>query len=508
MRSDSTIKNSVWGIVYHIIYVILGFVGRWIFIRILDVEYYGLNGLFSSIITMLSIADLGIGFSMSHNLYKPLAEHDEEFISKLMNLFKKIYVKIGIGVMLFGMAFTPFLRFFIHSDFSLNFIQMIFIIFIFENASTYFFSYNVTLLIADQKNYISTIFETLINVAQLTFRIIVLIITKDYIFYLVSGIAVRITGNLIRYFWVEKRYPYLKKYIDEELSVETRAKVFYDAKNIMVYKVSSASIGAVDNILIATLKNGVATVGYYSSYQMIINVVNGLAGQFINSYQASLGNLYVLEGREKTYNIFKKSNFIAFWVAAFCLCSLFALVHDFISLWLGERFIINNFTIEIIIINLGLTILFDPLSKIVNAVGTFKKDKFYALLECSVNLVLSVILLKLYGIIGIFIGTTIGITISSMLRGKYVVENVMDKSYKEYIKLLSHYIIVIIIECSIVIILCNAVNVSNPWIKFLIKMIICTIIPNLLNMLLFYRAEEFRYIIILIKSLISKLKFN
>lgn len=503
MRSDNTIKNSVWGIIYHIIYVILGFIGRWVFIKILDVEYYGLNGLFSSIITMLSIADLGIGFSMSYNLYKPLAEQDEKLISKLMNLFKKVYVKIGIGVMLFGIAFTPFLRFFIHTDFSMNFIQMIFIIFIFENASSYFFSYNVILLIADQKNYISTIFETLINVVQLTLRTIILIVTKNYIFYLTSGILVRIIGNLIRYLWIEKHYPYLKKYRGKELSAESKAKVFCDAKNIMVHKISSASIGAVDNILIATLKNGVAMVGYYTSYQLILNVVNGLAGQFINSYQASLGNLYALEGREKTYTIFKKSNFVAFWVASFCMCCLFSLMHDFIALWLGKRFIIDNFTIEIAIVNLGLTILFDPLSKVVNAAGIFAKDKIYSIFECIINLVLSIALLKLYGIIGIFIGTTIGIIISSILRGKNVVKHFLDKSYWEYIKQLSYYVVVIIIECNVVILLSSAVYGRNQWIHFLMKILICIIIPNAVNTLLFYKTEEFCYIKKLIKGMIK-----
>ena len=109
-RVHKSIKNVSFGLLTQVVQMLLGFVSRTVFIRYLAVEYLGVNALFSSILTLLSLAELGITSAILYALYKPLAENNEEQIAVLMNFFRKVYLKIALAVAILGLLIFPFLQ--------------------------------------------------------------------------------------------------------------------------------------------------------------------------------------------------------------------------------------------------------------------------------------------------------------------------------------------------------------------------------------------------------------
>ena len=109
-RTRKSIKNIFWGIFYQALLIILNFVLRSIFIKKLSAEYLGVNGLFSNILSVLSLAELGIGNAIIYTMYKPLKENNEKEISSILNFYKKIYAIIGTIIFLVGILLIPFLK--------------------------------------------------------------------------------------------------------------------------------------------------------------------------------------------------------------------------------------------------------------------------------------------------------------------------------------------------------------------------------------------------------------
>lgn len=510
MRLEATIKNSLWGVIYHLIYIALGFISRLVFIRKLGLEYYGINGLFVSIISILSIADLGFGWAISYSLYKPLSENDEPKIAMLMNLFKLFYKRISMFIVFSGVVVMPILPIIAETSINTKRLSLIFGLFVIENAIGYLFAHNQILLIADQKNYISTKYEIVISSTQIICRIIVLLIFGDFIGYLVTGIIIRVIGNIYRELKVTESYPLLKKYKNIEIDKELKNKVYLDTKNILTNKVCTTVSKAVDNIYLSLLI-GVKSVGLYSNYVLIFNIVNGFAGQFTNSYQASLGNLFVTSSNNKRYDIFKKSFFISYLLSSLCLCALFFLVEDFIILWMGEEFIISSTAIRIAIINLVLMIYFQPLSHVISAAGLFERDKYFSIVDLSIKLFLGWSLGKILGLSGILLGGMVGILSSAFLRSKYIFVDFFEIKYSDFIKLVTKHMCSLILQLSVCAILFSHPISKQIVIGFIIKLICIPGLIVIINYALYKNSKEFEFVLSIgeyVKTWICKTRDN
>ncbi len=499
MRLESTIKNSFWGVLYHFVYILLGFISRLVFVRILGVEYYGINGLFTSFLSILSIADMGLGWAIAYNLYKPLSEKDELQISKLMNLFRKVYKYLCGFVILFGLLCMPFLGLLVKTSLSQGMLYLVFTLFIAETAIGYLYAYSSVLLIADQKNYISTMFETGINVVQMTLRIGLLLVTKSYIVYLVSGIFVKLFGNMLRSREVDRQYTFLKVNRSVKTDDLTKRKVFSDAKNIVVNRVCATLATASDNIFIMFFSN-ITMVGFYSNYVLIFNIVNGFAGQFLNSYQASLGNLYVSESEDRRYLIFKRSIFMSYLVLALSLPGLWLLSDIFIELWMGAEFIIQGWAVKIAILNLVLMLYFEPLNKVVNAAGLFKKDKYFTLIDLAIKFSFSIVLGISYGLAGIFFATTLGLIFSIILRSRYVVKTFFKQSYVEYIRITLKHFLLVIAQILISVILFEQITTNSPILTFGLRLSVTLMSFGLFNYFVFRKTDEYQYLKLIINK--------
>lgn len=507
MRTISSIKNLIVAFGGQFIGIIISFVARIVFLQILNAEYLGINGLFTNILTILCLAELGIGSAMNFSLYKPLAEHNKEKIKSLMYLYKKAYIIIGIIILVLGIAISPLLPYFINEmpDIPEN-IYFIYILFVINTGISYFFSYKRALIISDQKRYIATFyryaFYFLLNVAQ----IICLLITRNYILFLVLQIIFTLLENIFVSIKANKMYPYLKeKNIDKLLKEETK-EIKKNVFAMVIHKVGGIVVNSTDNILISKFVS-LTAVGLYSNYYLITNALNIVIGQVFSSIVASIGNLGATENKEKLKNIFDKVFFMNFWIFGFSSICLYILFNDFITLWLGEEFLLSISVMLVIVISFYITGMRKSVLNFKDALGLFWYDRYKPIFEVVINLITSIILAQKIGLAGVFIGTIISTLTTSFWVEPYVLYKYGFKTkLREYFKQCIKYTIITILVALLTIFIVNTLFTSVTILSFIGKLLLCIGIPNLCFVIIFRKSEEFIYFKNLIEAIINKIK--
>lgn len=503
-RTNNSLKNMKYAIVGQGLGLLISFVSRMAFVRILSAEYLGLNGLFTNILSILSLAELGVGAAIIYSMYKPLADKDMYKIKALMGLYKKAYVTIGIAIAFIGSALTPFLNYLIKDMPDLPYIKLIYLMFVANSSISYFYSYKRSLIIADQKRYVATFyrygFYFLLNVIQ----IIVLLFTRSYIFYLGLQIINTFLENICVSRKTDQLYPFLKEKGSFELDKEEKKTIVQNVKAMVFHKIGSIVVVGTDNILISKFI-GVIQVGLYSNYQLIINALNTVFGLVFQSVTASIGNLGATENSKKNKFIFECINLIGFWIYAFSSICLINLFNPFINLWLGAEYLFSMPIVLIIIISFYLSGMRKSVLTFRDALGLFWHDRYKAIFEAGINLVASIILAQYIGIAGIFIGTIISTLTTCFWIEPYILFKYgFEDSVKSYFKKYGFYTINMIIV-GVLTWFISSIFSDYSILGFIGKLVVCIIVPNTLFLIIFWRTKEFQYLIVIVKPMIYKL---
>ena len=184
MRKKSALKNIVSKMIYSIVITLLSFVSRRVFVSTLGDTLLGLNGLLTSVISMLSLMELGVGNAIYFSLYEPLAENNEERIKSIMRLYQKLYRYIGLAVCIVGLCVIPFLKFLITQDIDYNYVYKIYLIFLANSVMSYFMAYRRSLYSANQKDYLINNVTTVVNIISYSLQIITMLRYQNYVVYL------------------------------------------------------------------------------------------------------------------------------------------------------------------------------------------------------------------------------------------------------------------------------------------------------------------------------------
>lgn len=506
MRIKNSIKNIYYSLLIQVCMTLLGFISRRVFINNLDIEYLGVNGLLTNIISMLSLVEGGIGASIVYNMYKPLAEDDKPAIIALVQLYKKLYMVVAAVVFAISLLIYPFLGKIMKDSNNVAYITIIYFIFVGKNIVTYLNAHKWSLINADQKGYVLNKYNLRFNIGTYIIKILFLQFTKNYILYIIIEFII----SLIQTMWngsiVNKQYPYIKtpkKYIVDK---KIKSNLFTNVKAIMFHNIGGYIVTGTDNILISALVN-VKSVGLYSNYTMVMNQLSGILTQVLGGIGASVGNLIATEDSDKSYSIFKVTHFINFWIYSFSVIFLYNLLEPFIDWWLGKGLLLDKMTFIVVLLNYYLMGLRNTVLTFKNKAGIFDEDKYFPLIEAGINLGASLILVKYFGLAGIFLGTTIStLAIPMWTQPKLVFNKIFDVSLREYYKRYSLYAILTIVIGFITTLFCNIVQENNLFLSLIIKGIICVIIPNCAYLILFLKTEEMKYIYSIIKPIISKIK--
>lgn len=491
-RLSNSMRNVIVGISSQVINLLLSFVSRTIFIKILGITYLGLNGLFTNVLSVLSLAELGIGNAIIFSMYKPLAENDRKKINALMNLYSKAYFIIGIIVAIIGIAIMPFLGYITNGINDIQNIYIIYILYLLNSVISYFFAYKRSIIIADQKNYIITKYQYIFNIMQVIFQVLILIITHNFILYLFIQILCSFFYNLFISMKAEKLYPFLKEKNKHRLDEVNKQAIFNNIKALMIYKVAGVALNGTDNIIMSKIV-GTIWVGICSNYNLIIGAVTTILSQLFVGITASIGNLNVTENKEKKEQIFNNINFISFWIFGFCSISFWILSSPFIEIWIGKEYVLNNQILFVLILNFYISGMHTVIYTFRDAMGLFRETKYIPVILTIINIILSILLGVKFGILGIFLATAISRLCTSVAMEPYILYKFAfeKKCYRYYLRYIK-YLITILFAAIVTNLISSYINENNIMV-LLYKGFICLIIPNLIFLFIYRNTSEFKY---------------
>ncbi len=506
MRTLNSTRNIYISVLTQIVMVLLGFLSRKVFLDNLGEEYLGINGLLTNLLSMLSLVEGGIGTSIVYNLYKPLAEDNREKTIALIQLYKKIYGILAIVIFILSMIMYIFLDKFIKGGTTIPFIGVVYFIFVLKNIVSYINAHKWALINADQKGYIIAKYNLIFNIITTVIKIVILKTTKNYILFLIIDLVISIIQNIYNGKIVTDRYEYIKtkdKYIVDE---EVKLNLITNVKAIFLHNIGGYCVNGTDNMLISTFI-GLRTVGLYSNYTMITSQLSALLTPLLNGIGESVGNLIATESKDKIYDIYNVVYLINFWIYSLSVICLYNLLEPFINWWLGKGLLLDKFTFIIILVNFYIRGLRNSVIMFKSKAGIFVNDKYIPLIESAINLVLSIILVKVLGLAGIFIATTIStICLPLWTQPKLVYNKVFNKSVKEYFKKYVYYVVLTLVTGIITTYICNLVVLRDGLILLVLKGTICVLMVNIIYVMLFYKTKEFKYIYKSINQIISNLK--
>ncbi len=504
-RTKSSIINVITAFIGQGLGFLISFVARIFFIKILGEEYLGVNGLFTNILTVLSLAELGVGTAITYSLYEPLAKKDKEKCKSLMYLYKKVYIIIGIIILFVGSLITPFLGLFLKETPNIDNLKLIYLLFVVNTGISYFYSYKRNLIIADQNRYIATIyrysFYFILNVLQILY----LIKYKNYIGFLIIQIVFTFLENYFVSRKANKMYPFLLDKNVNNVDKETSTEIFKNTKAMMMHRIGGTIVNSTDNIILSKYV-GLVQVGLYSNYYLITSALNLVTVQIYNSLVPGIGNLKAENNKQKEYIVFQRLNFVTFWMYGFLTLCLLIMFNDFISIWIGNKYTLSFEVVLIIIINFYLTGMRKSVLAFRDAMGLFYKDRYKAVVEALINIIVSILLAIKMGIFGVFLGTFISsITTCVWVEPFVLYKYGFKKKFSGYcIDYLKKVMIMILMGVLLYFIRLQFIGVGTIC-RFLIELVICVVLINGIFWLLYRNTDEFNYFIDLLKKIVKKI---
>lgn len=495
MRLLKSLKNSFYGIVSQVVIILIGFFSRKVFVDMLPSAYLGLNGLFSNVISILSLTELGFGTAAIYALYKPLADNDERKITALMNVYAKIYHIMFFVVMILGLCLMPVIPYLIKDIPDLPHIYFIYYLFVINSAISYLFAYKRSLLFADQKNYKISQVTMVCKFLLTIFQIVILYITQNYILYILIMIVMGFVENLIISKIVDTTYPYLKLYKKEKIDDATKHELIVNTKALLMHKIGSVAVFQTDNLITSAFVS-IVTVGVYSNYTMIVNQLHTLIGTVIDGAKASIGNYNASETDENKLKMFFKLNFANHVIYSFCTTALFCLLNPFIgSLWLKkEEYVFSIGIVALICIYFYLRGMRYSYNLFKETSGVYNPDRYKAIFEAVMNIVASIILVHFFGFAGVLLGTIV-----TTLSVPYVIEVYVTFKYVFhrkpwiYYKVFAGNVLSTFIMVSISYILCNFLFPTITILNFIVMGCICVVVSIVINLIFYGKSEEAQY---------------
>ena len=506
-RVKNTLYNFITSMGSQLITIIMSFICRTVFIHTLGESFLGINGLFENILSMLSLAELGVGTAILYRLYEPLAEHNIPKIQAWINLLKIAYRIIALIILAIGLFLIPFLPLLINdydklSGLGIN-VVLVFCLFLLKTISTYmFFAYRCAIIKADQKQYVLTIVNYIIIIGTKILQIVSLVILKNFIVYIAIATTMLIVENLLYAMISQKLYPYISNKNVEKISKNELKETIKDCFALFLYRLNSIVLKSTDNIVLSIFK-GLSAVAVYSNYLILYNTINAVFFRVFDSMVHSVGNLHTTKKHEHEYLVFKATIFIAIVLGSTAAIGIYIVADELVHTWIGEKWIISQPFSLLMGFELFTVSICTALSKFRNALGLFQHSKYRPIFSALVNVVASVVLVQYCGICGVILGTIIAYWTTFLVFDPIVLHkfgfNGKYKVQSFYFQILSNLLIVALTGFVLKFV-CLYVYPSNGWTSVLIHMIICAVSTPFVLLVTNWKKEETRYLMSFLKK--------
>lgn len=504
MRLKKSMLNVLIALISYVISFIPIIIIRKVFINTLGVEMLGLSSIYANILGYLSIVEMGIGSAIIYSLYKPFKEKNGLKISGYIKYYELFYKKVGILVFLLGIVIAPNIGKIFNTEID-NFIVIGgFILFLINTVIGYMFTYKHCIFNAAQENYKLTIALTISKIIIAIFQIFVLIKFNNFFIYLLIQIIV----NLIMYIMLNKYIHNKYNWIfckEGSLTLDEEKDLKKNIKALFFHKIGLVFVFGTDNIVLSYFTN-LKTVAIYNNYLIIINALNGLISSAMISITGSIGNLITSTKKEYIYDVFKRILFLNFWTSSFICITTFNTINHFISIWIGNEYFLDEFSIFLIIINMYFQMTRATIDRFKEASGQYYKDRYAPLIEGIINLVFSIILVKRMGLSGVLMGTLISnFFVVFWIKPFIVYKYLFKKPVKLYFKIYFKNIIINIIPLIITAIISSYISKYETLNMFIVNCLTNLLIINSYYILIYRKNLDYIYF----KNLIlAKLNFN
>lgn len=509
-RKKMAVMNVFSAIMYYVANSIIGFVNRKVFTVYLGSELLGLNGLVVSVISMLSLLELGVASSIGYSLYKPLEEKNYGEVKAIMQLFSRLYRYIGIAVAVIGLVLIPFLPFFVKTTIDQSYVVTVYLIFLLDAVLSYFLAYRRTIIVSAQKDYINKNADTFLYIVTGILQIVIICVWKNYIASLIIKLIFTVLNNLYLYIKAGKMFPYLNdKNLHGEIEKEVKDKIVYNVKALFVIKIASYCVVGTDNILLSAFAD-LTAVAIYSGYTLIIGIINNLFNRSFGYITANIGNYLIGHNKEDIYQFYKKLNFLNYLITSYTSIALLVLLNEFIGkIWLGDDYIFPLAAVAVLVFNNYLRFCTQAAEAFRGAAGLYSPRpfvKYLALLEGGVNLVVSIALAYFakLGIYGIFLGTSVSTTISIASVAWINYRFLFEKKLKLFYSRFFWYLLWAMISGAASMLLFKGLHTGYTVVNIFIGLVVSFVVPFGVNFLVFGRSEEWQYFIGMMKGAVGK----
>lgn len=502
-RTFNSLRNIKFNLIGQLANNVLKFVCRTVFIYCLGEEYLGISSLYTNILLLLSVSELGFSSAVTYSLYLPLAERNEDKICSIMRFYKKAYKIIGFVILGMGLCLIPFLPTLMNGTTDKVNIYVYYLLFLAQSVLSYFFfAYKQTLLLADQKKYLVDLVVYSVQVMTNVVQILILIFRRSFWEYTLVAVFSGVVSNLIISAIVDKRYPYLTRKTEKLSRIEVK-KIFSQVYAMFLYRICNIVGVATDNLIISS-NIGVLMVGLYDNYAMIVNVIQEILSSVLHAFTGSLGNLYVLESDKKNAFIFRCLNMVNLWFIIFASVSFLVLFQPFISLWIGESYTLDYMVVFIIVMNFATNHMQGVVQIFKDTTGLFRKGKYRPVATVVLNLGISLILVRTMGIAGVFLGSIISRMCTTWWYDAWLIHKdaFHEKPIAFYWECILSALIIVLLT-GVIQGICMVTKLPVSWMGIIIRGILCVGIVNLFLFVKNRKKAEFAYLAEKVKQMLK-----
>ncbi|WP_295067315.1 polysaccharide biosynthesis protein [Ruminococcus sp.] len=500
-RTKNAARNILFGVILKIYQIIVPFLMRTAMIYFMGIQYLGLNSLFTSVLSVLNLAELGVGSAMVFSMYKPIADDDNTTICALMQLYKTYYRIIGGVIAVLGIVLTPFVPHLIKGEVPLGInIYVLYLLNLCATVLSYWlFAYKNSILQAHQRNDVVSKVALITNTLQYGLQILVLWVLHDYYIYVIVALITQALTNIATACVANKIYPQFKA--EGKVSENDVKTINKRIRDLFTSKIGAVVVNSADTIVISAFL-GLTILAIYQNYYYILTSVIGFVTIIFSSCTAGIGNSLVVETKEKNFKDFNKFTFIISWIAGICSCCFLSLFQPFMEIWVGKDLMLDYVAVICFVVYYFIYEINQLLNVYKDAGGIWHEDRFRPLVTACANLGFNLITVKIWGIYGVLLSTVISMILVGM---PWLFHNLFTTIFEKkqllaYLKKIIFYTGISALTCVITVLMCNFINLGK-WTTLFLRLSICLIIPNVLFFVIYHKTEEYKDTLLLLNGM-------
>ena len=503
-RTSNVIQNSAVGILTQISGIALNFIVRMVFVRYLSEEYLGVNGLFSNVLTILSLAELGVGGAIGYSLYKPVAERNFPEIAALMHLYRSAYTIIGLVIGGLGLLMIPLIPILIREKTSIPDITVIYLFCLLNTVVSYFSAYKRSLFIADQQERILSKYKLFFSVLKAIGQGLILVLTKNFLAYLTIQLLCTVGENLYISYRADRTYPFLSEFKHVKLAADKFRDIVRNVKALTIYRIGSTVLDGTDNIILSAFV-GLAWVGKLSNYTLIVGSVSMILSQIMSALTASVGNYIAKESAEHHESLLQKITFLSFCLYGSCSICLICLSSPFVQLIFGPNYVLNENAVIVLVLNFYIFGMMNAIWTFRSTMGLFVHGKFRPLVSAVINVLVSVFLVIRIGPTGVLLGTTItrlatNVWYDPLIVYKHGLKKAPYSYYLLWLKYLSITAAALLIAQALT---SHLLSYALSPVTWILSGMICVITFFAVISVFLFRTDEFKYLLVQMRALMT-----